>query len=810
LKSKKQIFTQVFIVLLAILILLALPDIRKFADEEIRNTALKIRGELKPDINIILIHFSEEDIARIGPWPIKRNYYALLINQLSKLGVKKIGLEIFLSSRFVTQSVYNNLLKKEIEKSGKVILSSIAGEITERNDQFYTDSLSFPSPKLLDESLHTGHINFFRDYDIEIPMVLINKKIQEKAFAYQISGIQSEKEYIIVNFFSSWEEIPKYSALEFAELVYNQSPDLNKFKNKIVLIGISDTQIAPTIRTPFDEQLPGMALHYFAIDNLLNSRSIDNTYYFISIIFFSLLVIGFIFLRDIFNRQIIPVYTVTAVLFLVLVFVLISVLNLKLATSIFLIPFFFLIFYDSASYFIRGQKELKGAIDEATLLRNLLSSKENELSRLQNQIRDTGEESQQLVEKIESLRNDIDKLKENEDDRLKASLDLERKSEDFYGIIYTSKSISTVVELIKKAAPTDTTVLITGESGTGKELVAKAIHSLSNRKDRNFIAVNCGALTDSLLESELFGHVRGSFTGATSDKPGRFELANQGTIFLDEIGETSENFQVKILRVLQTGDIEKVGSTKAQKVNVRVIAATNKNISELVKEKNFREDLYYRLNVVAIELPPLRERKEDINALASKFIQTEAPETNLSKAVLQAFNDYQWRGNVRELESVIKRAVIFAKSEKRNLIQLSDLPKEIVKETKYSFEDLVLESLRNKKFSHSSIVETAKELGNVNRTTISENLRGLVFRTLVENDFNIEKTIELISGDDKKEVHKRVQQKVKTFLNNIDKDLNKTNNMNFETLKKRFSSKYKNLPAKFHYYLDEIVKRKIQ
>jgi transcriptional regulator with AAA-type ATPase domain len=153
---------------------------------------------------------------------------------------------------------------------------------------------------------------------------------------------------------------------------------------------------------------------------------------------------------------------------------------------------------------------------------------------------------------------------------------------------------------------------------------------------------------------------------------------------------------------------------------------------------------------------------------------------------------------VRELQSVIKRAVIFAKSEKRNLIHLSDLPKEIVKETKYSFEDIVLESLRSKKFSHSSIVETAKDLGNLNRTTISENFRGLVFKTLIENDFNIDKVIELISGNNEKDVRERVQQKVKTFLNNIDKDLDKANNLTFETLKKRFLSKYKNLPAKFH------------
>ncbi len=392
----------------------------------------------------------------------------------------------------------------------------------------------------------------------------------------------------------------------------------------------------------------------------------------------------------------------------------------------------------------------------------------------------------------------------------KLKLKLVERVENFYGIVYSSSSIAQVVELIKKAAPTDTTILVTGESGTGKELVAKAIHLLSKRKDKNFISVNCAALQDSLLESELFGHERGAFTGAVADRQGRFELADNGTIFLDEIGETSENFQAKMLRVLQSGEIEKVGSTKAYKVDVRVVAATNKNLSELVKKKKFREDLFYRLNVINIELPPLRERKEDINVLAKSFIESEAADMQISIAALQALNDYNWKGNVRELESVIKRAVIFANSEKRNMIQLTDLPKEIVKEATYNFEDIVLESLRGKKFSHSSIIETAKELGNINRTMISENLRGVVLKSLVESEFNIEKAITLISGTEDIDTNERVRSKIQTFLGNIENDLRKTEINDFETFKKQFSSKYKNLPVKFHSYLDEVTKWKIQ
>ena len=807
-KNRIQTIIQICIVILISLVLFIFQNIRKNADEKIDTFLLQTRGEIKPDSNIIVIHFTEEDIARIGPWPIKRNYYALLINQLTKLGVRKIGLEIFLSSRFVTQSVYDNLLRKEIEKSGKVVLSSVAGQITLRNDNFYTDSLSFPSPKLLDESLQTGHINFIWDYNYEIPLEIVNKDLREKAFALQISEIKTKQNSIILNFISSWQKIQKYSAIEFAELVYNQSPELSNFKDKIVLLGISDIQISPTIKTPFDDQLPGVALHFFAIDNLLNARDFHDDYYLFSLILSPLLIVAFIFYRNNSRRKKNLVYLITAVFSLVIAFILISILNLKISTSTFIIPFVSLIIAEGFAYFLHGRSDLKVALDEATLLRNLLTSKEKELSTLQKELNGSGEKSLQLVNKIESLRLDIERLKENEDDRSKAVLNVQQKADEFYGMVYSSNSMAQVVNLIIKAAPTDSTILITGESGTGKELVAKAIHSLSQRKDKNFIAVNCGALSDSILESELFGHVRGSFTGAITDKQGRFELAEQGTIFLDEIGETSENFQVKMLRVLQSGEIEKVGSTKVQRVNIRVIAATNKNLSELVKAKIFREDLYYRLNVINIDLPPLRERKEDIDVLANSFLQTDAPEINLSKAALQALNDYQWKGNVRELESVIKRAIIFARSEKRNLIQLSDLPKDIVKETKYSFDDLVLESLRYKKFSHSSIAETAKELGNVNRTMISENLRGLALRILVENGFNIEKTVSIISGTENNEVKDRVSLKVHTFLNNIQNDLKKTENKDFETLKRQFSSKYKNLPVKFHPYLDEVLKWK--
>jgi transcriptional regulator with PAS, ATPase and Fis domain len=235
-----------------------------------------------------------------------------------------------------------------------------------------------------------------------------------------------------------------------------------------------------------------------------------------------------------------------------------------------------------------------------------------------------------------------------------------------------------VIEAIKVVAASNATVLITGETGTGKELVARAIHSQSQRRGKPFIAVSCAALPETLLESELFGHEKGAFTGAYAQKKGKFEVANHGTLLLDEIGEMSANIQVHLLRVLEEKEFTRVGGNEPIKVDVRVISATNRDIKEAVAKGQFREDLYYRLNVVNIELPPLRERKEDIPLLAQHFLKKFALENNkeisgFSPEATDFLLRYDWPGNVRELENAIERAVILAK---KPVIEIDDLPQQ--------------------------------------------------------------------------------------------------------------------------------------
>ena len=260
-------------------------------------------------------------------------------------------------------------------------------------------------------------------------------------------------------------------------------------------------------------------------------------------------------------------------------------------------------------------------------------------------------------------------LMEQEQARLQAQneylLEEIRSSHDFGDIIGDSPGLRKVTQQIQLVAPTDAAVLVTGESGTGKELVARAIHQNSPRKDRALIKVNCSAVPESLFESEFFGHMRGAFTGAVRDKPGRFELADGGTLFLDEIGDIPLAMQAKLLRVLQEQEIERVGDTRTRKVNVRIVAATNRDLRKDVEAGRFRQDLFYRLVVFPIEIPPLRERSEDIASLAAHFVRLTAKKLNrpvprLTKAQADQLTAHDWPGNIRELQNAVERATILA------------------------------------------------------------------------------------------------------------------------------------------------------
>jgi two-component system response regulator HydG len=281
-----------------------------------------------------------------------------------------------------------------------------------------------------------------------------------------------------------------------------------------------------------------------------------------------------------------------------------------------------------------------------------------------------GREPDELLHRIERAVEDKALRRENEN--LRAQV---RERFGLPGMIASSAEMAQVLDLVGRVAPTDATVLICGESGTGKEIIAKALHHASNRADGRFVAINCGALPETLLESEIFGHVKGAFTGAGANKKGLLEEAHGGTLFLDEIGEMTPGLQVKLLRALQSGEVRPVGSTQVITVDARVVAATNRDLEPMIRQGTFREDLFYRLNVIPIVLPPLRERREDIPLLAehflARFAQRQGRVLRLSAGAMERLLRYAWPGNVRELENAMERTAILARDE---TIEPSDLP----------------------------------------------------------------------------------------------------------------------------------------
>ena len=311
-------------------------------------------------------------------------------------------------------------------------------------------------------------------------------------------------------------------------------------------------------------------------------------------------------------------------------------------------------------------------------------------------------------------------------------------------LVGASQPIQEVMEFVQKVADSDSTVIIQGESGTGKELVARMLHFNSFRKDRPLVPVNCGAIPENLLESELFGHEKGAFTGATHSRMGRFELANGGTIFLDEIGEMSLPLQVKLLRVLQEREFERVGGSRTIHVDVRIVAATNQDLETLVEEKRFRKDLFYRLNVIPIVIPPLRERRSDIPLLIDHFLtrfnQSKHTEiSGLAPDAIRTLTEYDWPGNIRELENMIERLVVL---KKRGVLSIGDLPEKICRrasgselterfirfnedginlssEVELYEKHLIMEALRKA----NGVTARAAQLLHLNRTTLVEKLK---------------------------------------------------------------------------------------
>lgn len=854
------------LIFISLLLAFFLNDFIRQVEDVVLTSKYHFRGKEQIDSSIIILYLSNDDISSLGGLPLKRNYYALIVDALNKLGSTTIGFDITFTENAKDYPEYDLVFASTVKKSGNVVFGSFfrtIGTYEKADSQPNLTSFSYDLPsevklikgsklvmpykELLENARGIGHTNILEDLKVPILIacdshlvpslsiellrnwcgikkseIILRKNsliLQNPKRAFEIP--MDNNGAVMLNFLGGTQSLHSFRVVPFLQaydsLLNGMTPSfpLQRFRGSIVLIGIIAEGRSTFVQTPFSSQYPTLGLHANAVHNLLHGNYLVQTPQVLSILISIL--IGLICIFSMLLKQVrlgMIIFFGSLLILILLSYLIFITANIILPISQ---PFLtaIIVFLPLVMYKHQLMKNLIVHLDEEKeKISALLKQNEERLKFLEEKLADQNrnilqKNNEPLLDEIEKYKSEIHRLKSQAEDLqpfdIPASKD-DSQMKMFHDIVYLSNGpMAEVVDMVQKIADSDSAVLLLGESGTGKELVARAIHKSSKRKEKPFVAVNCGALTETLLESELFGHERGAFTGAIKEKLGRFELADEGTIFLDEIADTSEAFQVKLLRVLQEGTFERVGGTKTIKVNVRVVAATNRDLKRSVNEKTFREDLFYRLNVFMIYIPPLRERIMDIPVLVDHFIRSEDPAIKVSKTVMNMLMQYPWKGNIRELQSVIKRAILLSKAEGRNILRSKDFPEEIIVSFSdpFDIEQKILESLREKQFTRNSISETAIDLGGLNRGTVAEYFRGYCFKVFCENQWQIDKSVEFIASTTDQSIRKRVYKKLTEYLQNAVALVDRKRTLDENILISK--PKFKNLPQRYHSYLNNII-----
>ncbi len=808
----------------------------------------KIRGQRHLSDQIIIVYIGPDDIEALKGWPVTRDYYGYIIHILNSLGARTIGIDVFFERQDAHYPEYDQLFAEFI-KAGENVCLPFTFATTERRAGkiiMKGDNLSLPYKIFADNAAAFGFSNLgqhsnmrkvpiiiaqgdsvYYSYGFELARLFLgyeragtyqhNKILLKDSSNKKISILLNDNGQIRLNHFGAATKVNTIGLVDLLKY-YEQSIHTINFKDKLVLISVTAPGVANLRATPFTQLLPASFIHATIAENIIQHNYLRDLPIFSEWLSIALVVFMVMFIFKV--KKIFVV--ITYCLFLIFAFGLIAMIlfihfNLILPLAYPFISFivasivfgmFKTILHRTETDTMRQLLEDQIAMKEAQL--NEAKQRSREMQQQLKQESDVTDELEQLAEKRRQSILQLEKeLKDLQSYMTSAAEEDERISE-FTEIVHAkTSSMDEVLNLVTKVSKDDIPVLIMGETGTGKEMIARVIHNSSVRYGAPFIAINCGALPETLLESELFGHEKGSFSGAQSRRRGRFELADHGTIFLDEISETSHAFQAKLLRVLQERCFERLGGEQTIQVDIRIIAATNKNLSKEMAKENFRADLFYRLNGFPITIPPLRERVEDIPLLAVHFLKKHNYKTvsAFSGQAMAVLKTYHWSGNVRELENVVRRAAILASSENRDIIRESDLPDELSErksERAYkSFETQVLEELRALKFSRSAISRTARTLGNRDRGTITEHFRGICFEYLVEEDFDIDKAACTIAATSDEEIIKRVKSKINEYLDNLKKIDPDEEDITEESIT-NLASRFKGLPKKYHPYLQRI------
>jgi len=825
-------------------------------NEKIKNSAIdlqfKMRGDRVFADDMFIVFISTEDIKAMNRWPITRDYHGYLLHILHQLGAKVIGIDLLFEDADEQYPEFDKLFADFILEAGNVCLPMIFMEFTVEKDgvkRHTHNCLKAQEPLYPDDIFRTaaagsGFSNLGSDVNLyRVPLAAQSNGHLVLSFGGELARLylgahhasiqaatlvladSSGKKYRIPIddcgriYPNHFKDIHRLQSISYLDLLrqYENAPESLNIQGKIVLVAVTAPGKANMVATPLNSVLPASFIHATVAENIIHQNYLRQVSIYIQWLIIALIA-ALVILLSLIKPKIVG-YPVGILLYWMLALVLFNKSNM-------VIPLFYpSIIYLVTIAIIESQRLHQRRTHETTiktLLEQQVELKENQLNEAREKLAEMQQQLEQEVTVTEETRQIAEERKqsilllEKELNDLQNYIVSEKQETqaEFTNIVHAKTSkMAQVLHLVVKVSTDDIPVLIMGETGTGKEMIARAIHQSSMRRNKPFVAVNCGALPETLLDSELFGHEKGSFTGAHSRRKGRFELANGGTIFLDEVTETTPTFQTRLLRVLQEGAFERLGGEQTITVDVRIIAATNKDVYEEMVKQRFRSDLFYRLNGFPITIPPLRERIEDIPLLAIHFLkkyeyQTVSAFSGQAMAILQS---YHWTGNVRELENVVRRAAIMAQSEGRSIIRESDLPEEVttgkLRQVFRLLEDQILENLRTLQFSRSAISQTAKMFGNRDRGTITEYFRGICFEHLVHAEFNMDNAARTIAASTDEEVVARVKAKIEEYVNNLrttqtDADIT-------ENDVQKMASPYKGLPKKFHPYLNKIFEEMI-
>lgn len=837
------------ILLVGILSLLPLP-LNETIEDSLIDLQFKLRGERRLSDEIVLVFIGAEDVQALGGWPITRDYYGYMTHVLSRLGAKVIGFDILFDTPNRNYPEFDNILADFMQSAGNVCLPMTFAELTHERIKTVKAKLpdrmmtgrdpSFPFTKLKERAAGLGFGNFDAEPIVrQAPLIVAYGDSFILSFGVELAwlylngtrAVETTPEAVIIKDdtgksysfpvdrqgrmrLNHFGDIDNLTTLGFVDLLqaFERAPDSLNFSGKIVIVAGTAPSMPILKATPLADALPAALIHATVAENLIQRNYLRELPSLIQLVLVVLLAVSAWLVWQI-NRGKFIVVAGVGILLLYWVAAMAFFSQAHLVLPLFYPTLVYVVSFSCAGLMRRraADESITKLFQEQIVVKaSQLEAAKSRLAELQNALARRTTDSEQTRQLAEERQNAILALeKELRDLRTHVVPEEQFVPKQFPEIVHAANGkMAAILTTVEKIGSEDIPALLLGETGTGKEMIARAIHQSGKRRNARFVAINCGALPETLLESELFGHEKGSFTGATSRRRGRFELADKGTIFLDEITETTPAFQARLLRVLQDGAFERLGGEQTIKVDVRVIAACNKDLPAEVEAGCFRADLFYRLNGFPMTLPPLRERNDDISLLSTHFLKKHGYQQTLtfSEQAMEILRTFTWPGNVRELENVVRRAAIIAQSEGRNIIQASDLPKEITeKETPQQvavsyqpLEEQVLEMLRALKFSRSAITQTAKALGNRDRGTITEYFRGICFEHLVKANYDVEAAARAIAATSDVETIARVRAKIDEYLKNLQTSgIDDTN----------VASMNKGLPKKYHSYLQQIMTR---